>query len=97
LSILLFEKSEEPFIRACSALVKEDKILCNDLFQFAFYFFWNILSNDLRKKLTMKLKFILEKNTISLRVKQKFVDAIYFMEQCQFPIQLTDNILRDAA
>lgn len=45
----------------------------------AFLFFWNILNSELRKSLTMKLKKILENKGISLKVKQKFIDTIYFM------------------
>lgn len=79
LSISIFEKSEDPFIRACLPIVKEDKTLCNDLFPMAFYFFWNVLNNEFRRRLTMKLKNILINKGISLKVKQKFIDTIYFM------------------
>jgi hypothetical protein len=45
----------------------------------------------------MKLKNILENKIISLRVKQKFIDTIYYMEQCHFPIQLTDKLLSESS
>ena len=45
----------------------------------------------------MKLKNILENKGISLKVKQKFIDTIYFMEQQNFPIPIADKVLRDAS
>jgi hypothetical protein len=45
----------------------------------------------------MKLNKILANKGISLRVKQKFIDTIYFMEQQLFPIPIPDKILRDAS
>ncbi len=63
----------------------------------AFYFFWNVLNNEFRRRLTMKLKNILVNKGMSLRVKQKFIDTIYFMEQQLFPIPIPDKILRDAS
>lgn len=45
----------------------------------------------------MKLKNILINKGISMKVKQKFIDTIYFMEQQQFPIPIPDKILRDTS
>jgi len=45
----------------------------------------------------MKIKKILENKGISLRVKQKFIDTIYFMEQEQHPVPVTDKTMRDAS
>lgn len=63
----------------------------------AFYFFWNVLNNEFRRRLTMKLKNIMESKGISLKVKQKFIDTIYFMEQQNFPIPIAGKVLKDAS
>lgn len=46
-----------------------------------------------QKKLTNKLKFILESRVISLSVKQKILDTIYFMAQWKVSIPLKNKFL----
>ena len=46
-----------------------------------------------QKKLTNKLKMILESKVISLTIKQKFLDTVYFMAQCKRSIPLKNKFL----
>lgn len=52
---------------------------------------------DGKKKLTNKLKIILESKVISLGVKQKILDTVYFMAQWKVSIPLKNKFLRDAS
>ena len=47
--------------------------------------------------MTMKIKNILMKKSISLRIRQKLLDAIYFIERCQIAFLMKDKLLSDVA
>jgi hypothetical protein len=47
--------------------------------------------------MTLKIKNILMKKSISLRIRQKLLDAIYFVERCQIPFIIKDKLLSDVA
>lgn len=64
---------------ACSQLIRIDKVLCHDFFDIGFYFFWESLLPEEVERATAKLKAILMKKELSLRVKQKLIDTIYFV------------------
>ena len=49
------------------------------------------------KKLTSKIKLILESKVLSLRIKQQFIDTVYFMAQCQTPIPITNKQMYEAS
>jgi hypothetical protein len=48
-------------------------------------------------KLTLKIKTILVRKDISLKIRQKFLDCIYFIERCEMAIMIKDKILYDVA
>lgn len=77
--------------------MREDRSFCYDIFPVAFYFFWNALCPDGQKKLTNKLKVILESKVISLSVKQKILDTVYFMAQWKVSIPLKNKFLCDVS
>lgn len=81
----------------CLPLVREDRSFCYDIFPVAFYFFWKSLCQEGQKKLTNKLKIILESKVISLGVKQKILDTVYFMAQWKAPIPLKNKFLCDVS
>jgi bifunctional DNase/RNase len=45
----------------------------------------------------VKLKSILVRKDIALRIRQKFLDCVYFIERCQIPIMIKDKVLYDVA
>lgn len=79
LSIELFSHSNEPILRACIDFVSYDKQFAYDIFDVPFYFFWKNLTNEEQARMTMKIKNILMNKSISLRIRQKLLDAIYFV------------------
>jgi len=66
-------------LRACSNLVAYDKIFAYDLFEVPFYFFWKNLGNEERSLLTLKIKNILVRKTMSVKIRQVFLDVVYFI------------------
>lgn len=93
----MFEKSPELFVHKCLLLVKDDRSFCYDIFPIAFYFFWTSLCLEGQRKLSNKLKIILESKVISLGVKQKILDTIYFMAQWKASIPLKNKFLFDVS
>jgi hypothetical protein len=55
------------------------------------------LTAEEQERMTMKIKNILVKKNISLRIRQKLLDAIYFIERCQIPFIIKDKLLSDVA
>ena len=47
--------------------------------------------------MTLKIKTILVRTDISLKIRQKILDCIYFIERCQIPIMIKDKVLYDVA
>jgi hypothetical protein len=79
LAVELFSNSGEEILRACSELVSYDKVFSYDLFDVPFYFFWKSLTPPETAKLTLRLKQILLRLDISIRIRQRLLDSIYFL------------------
>jgi hypothetical protein len=77
--------------------VQYDKLFSYDLFDVPFYFFWISLNAEEGSKLTIKIKNILTRKDISLRIRQKLLDTIYFLERNNVPFLVKDKILSDVA
>lgn len=97
LALELFSNSSEEILRACSGLVEYDKLFSYDLFDVPFYFFWRSLSSQEANKLTIKIKNILTCKEVSLRIRQKLLDTIYFLERNGIAFIIKDKVLSDVA